>query len=1362
MIQFKNLKQYTHIVDGLRFPQNPKNPFLLIYFSENSTFLDDYEKLNLKLIDFKIIAIPSTKIPRTFLIPNIRKLYREKGLFAYSLQSNLPFNKNIVIDLSQYLITLDNVYNPSNYRQRVGFLIKDALFKSLIKFSDEYQKVFLYSINNTKNFNGFINRKIFPIIQDLKNEKVLFNDMLLNITGGASSNYRLLVKNKKFNIQRIVQYIKTIKTSDIENEIQKDVNIATDKVMKRISGDINSKNKIAIKSAVNDYLSKNVIDLNKVISKKPSTSDIQQIATTSILFKVSGNIKKSKEISKNIPEDKKLQALKVVDKNYGDELLKPYKTKSLSIDPIITIYNIPDMIDKKSPEHVFEKRQIDFEINLKNDISNSFKVLESKEIPLQFDSFEIVEKPQREGELYKSDINIIKVSLSDDFNNKHEVSIEIPKIDPSTGTFRINGRKKCLINQIVQCPITFPKPGQSRFESSYAVFRIESKKLRREQYLETYLGSYKLPFSILMFYSFGFEKTLNQFEIKYEIINRKIKKTEFGCKIDEKTYILFNNIDSQLKEEFVQSFIRAKINEYEIKKEFGTHEYFESLILKITGRLNSTFVINSILQNVIDPVVKQILITQQLPFELGLVMQYMAKKVVDKFVIDRNDLSNQRIRNSEVLVALAQKQILSAYTVYKEQILSGNKQANFTLSPTKVLSDFIGLEIVTDMEYANPIEEMGTMTRVSPVGKIVGGIPDKRAISTNARNVHPSYFGNIDPLDTPEGGNIGLVQQLTIDAHITSARGLLLNKKIINDENSGMLSTTTCMVPFLENNDGARVIMLSNQSRQMLPLKNPKPPIIQSGYESVLTNNLSNNFIKRSTCTGKIEKITDALIKIKCTNGTQKEIDISPVHLRSGSGKNTLSVFKPIVKKGQNIKSNDIIAEGSCLSNGSISLGRSLCVAIMPYEGYNFEDGIVINEKLIQEDLLTSLHGIEENVLLSEKDRLLYIAEIGKNTVKGEPLLKRTMGEIEELIGFEEDEFTDISEGQMIHKSPGGKIINIEVFSNVPEDKFPKLKVLIGKTNKQFQKPKSKKYTIKGSTIQGVLIKFRLEQELPIGLGDKLCNRYGNKGIVSLVEKDENMPRTPNGDRIDVIINPIGLIGRMNLGQLYELYCGLISKELGKRIEDINTKKQLTDLLKKILPRLDKSKGQKYSLQSIMKIDHMSDKKFKDFIDRIKEIGFFPLIIPPFKAPKYQDILDILKILKLKTGYNLYLPKYRMKTKNPVPYGYMYISKLEHIGSEKIYARSTGPSTRLGQPTAGRRRFGGQRLGELDSYSLLSYNCTATLAELMGPLSDDYVTRDEILSEVIQTGNANYKPAKINPARDLLNSYFVSLMLSKD
>lgn len=988
--------------------------------------------------------------------------------------------------------------------------------------------------------------------------------------------------------------------------------------------------------------------------------------------------------------------------------------------------------------------------------------METKELPLKVSSIEITDKPGRSGEIEKSDISLVKTIVKDKDGNEHKIQIEIPKIDPNSGTFRVNGQKKCLINQIVLCPITFPKKFESRFESSYSIFRIRSKRTRNTQYLEIFLANTWLPLSVLLFYSFGFEETLKQYGIKYRISSDKPSKIEINhVKITDTEYIYFEKIDNELKKELIKSFTMLKLDSIGIKKTFGTREYFNDLIISMTS-INSTYLILSNLENIVDPVVKQVLINQQLPSILKDIIYYMSFRVITGYVQDRNDILNQRIRGSEVLVHFIQKQILASYTIYKQQVLSGNKNAKFEINQSKLLSEFIRSEIVANMEYANPIEEMAVMTRISPVGKSIGGIPDKRAIQNEARNIHSSYYGNIDPLDTPEGEMIGISQQLSIGASITSARGLFSAKPFSNDEKSGMLSTSSNMIPFIENNDGARIIMATNQAKQMLPLKNPEPPAVRSGYESLLTNVLSNNFIKKSPCNGKVVKVTNESIFINCKNKKIQEISIIPVHLKSGSGKNTLSIFKPTVLPNQIIQENQIIAEGSCISGGTISLGRTLCTAVMPYRGYNFEDGIVINEKLINQDKLTSIHGIMEEVLVSENDRVLEIAKIGNNIEKGSPILRKTIGEIEQLLGFSEEDGEEVIGQQFIKKSPGGIIVDIDVFSNVDDTKFPILKDLIQRTKRRYGTTPHEKFSIKGNTIKGILIRFKIEQELKIGLGDKLANRFGAKGIISLVEKNENMPRTPWGDYVDIIVNPVGIIGRSNIGQLYELYCGLISRDVGQRIINYKKKDQILNLMKQIYSILDASKNKEFSKRLLGNISSLSQREFLNLVEQIRISGYSPIIVPPFQAPKPDQIKQALTLLGLKPGYELFLPFYGTKTKSEVPVGYMYFSKLEHIASEKVYGRSTGPVTsKTLQPTSGKRREGGQRLGEADTYSLISYNCPTLLSEMLGPLSDDLTTKNEIISEIIQTGGASYRDAKISPAKDLLNSYFISLILER-
>ncbi len=1364
MKQFKNLKPYTQVARGLSFQLEKENPYILFYFPENALLLDTYPLLNLRIIDFKNIVVPVTKIPRTRLLGPEKKLYRTHKLYAFSTNERYPVNKNLIFDYSPYLNSIDTTYKPTNYRQRAGFLITNLTYMTTHHFPDNYRKIFLYNVVLENGFDpSIINRKIFPLVKQIKEGSFEFDDFLLCITHSGVSTYRLLGKDGQYSFPRLFQYLKTMKPVDVEEEENVQLTKATNNIVNQVSPTIPTGNKDTIKTSISSYLSSSPKDLEKVSSGNITKDDAERIAVASLLYRTSGNLSKATKISKSIPKNKRKVALKSIDKQLIDELLKPQKSENLSSQVIVQTSNVQNIVDNKTPEHIFEKREVDYKVNLAKDMTNAFKMLENKEVPLNVIDVRIVEQPDKPEELDPTDKSIIYVKLKDKSGKEHEIQIDVPRIDPKTGTFRVYGQKKCLINQIIQCPITFPKPHQSRFESSYSKFRIWSVISKRMNYLNSYMGGCKIPLLIMLSYAFGFEKTLKQYGISYNISDVKPSKdTKFTIKINNGSYISFTNVDTPLKEQLVNSFIYTKPGSFDIDYEFGNKMYFNELIISLTGRINSTYLITSNIENIVTPVAHQILLNQQLPTDLDQIMKYMATNCVLGTVIKRNDLANQRIRNSEVIVDLAQSRILAAYTDYKEQILSGNADAQFTINKGVVLSDFNKVENVVSMEYANPLEEMATFSRVTPTGKTVGGIPDKRAITTDALNVDKSYFGNIDLYDTPEGENIGVVQQLTVDAYITSARGLFHIKPIKDGENSGLLSTTTAMIPFVSHNDGNRIMMAASQAKQMLPLKNPEPPIIQSGYESLLPNVLTDSFIKKSPCTGKITNITQDAIYMTCTGNKKNVIDITPIHLKSGTGKDTLSVFNPKVLKGEIVKKGSIIAEGSCISQGMISLGRTLLVAVMPYKGFNYEDGVAISEKLVTDDKLTSLHGIIEEITMSENDRLIHIAKIGDKTKKGEPIFRKSVGEIEELIGFdEEEESLDISAGQLIKKSPGGTIVDIEVFSNVSDDKFPQLKDLIDRT-RRLRGAKKGKFTVRGQSIKGVLIKFKIEQELQIGLGDKLANRHGNKGIISVVEKEENMPRTPWGERVEIVLNPLGIIGRMNPGQIYELYCGLISKELANRTVKLKSKSEIINLYQKVLSTLDNTKNKKFSTDFIKNFKGLNTARFNLMIEQVSKSGFSPIVVPPFQTPTYKNILQTMKILGLKSGYKLYIPEYNTKTNYEVPVGYMYITKLEHMGDSKLHARSTGPVTsKTMQPSVGKRREGGQRLGEMDTYSFLSYNATSTLAELMGPMSDDHISKNEMISEIIQTGSAEYKVTQASPAKDLLNAYMISLMLAR-
>jgi len=1364
MIKFELLPQYTRLVPAIRFTQSTKNPYLLVYFSENSTLFNDYYKLAIRKQDVRHVVIPKTRVPVTRLDPQSRDLYKSLKLLPFSVNMAYPKDKNIFFDLSLYLTAIENAYNPESYRQRAGFLVQNILYKTFNAFPSNYKKILIYAVDTSKDIRSFVNRKVFPLMRQLKANQVYFDHMLLTTIGTENAAYRLLVKDQEYNFARMLQYLKRIKVIDSEDEQEAEVKQATTQIMKKVAPDLPTGTNSKIGGAIKNFLSKDKQARDKVNNGEVSADDMQRLTVASVLNQASGDTEKAIRLAKSVPKKNLKSAVSAVTKQYSDQFLERPPSKDLSSSVLVQGMNVPKMVDDKTPEHIFSKRKIDFETNLKKDMVNAFKILEKKEIPLKFDKIQVVDAPPKAGEIDKSDIAHIKVSLTDSFGKKQDVKISIPKIDPNTGVFRVNGRKKCLINQIVMNPISFPKPNQAKFESSYSIFHIYSKKMKRLSYLEIYMGSFRMPLIILLSYAFGMDKILRQYGIKYSIVDDKPSKDKLFAKIPS-SYIVFENVNSLLKKELVESFMQAKVINYKTTKEFGTKDYFTELIIKMTGRINAPYHIGLNVENIVDPIAKQVLMNKQLPTDLQYIMQYMAQKAVDGYVNDPNDITNQRIRNSEILVHLAQKLILAQYTEYKEQVMAGNTDAKFQLPEGKIISQFNKLEIVQDMEYANPAEEMATITKISPVGKSVGGIADKEAVQLDSRNVHPSYFGNIDPLDTAEGSNVGITQQLTVNAYLTSARGLFGNKEINNNEKSGILSTNSVFTPFLTNDDGNRVLMAVNQVKQMLPLKNPEPPIVQSGYESVLTNVLSDSFIKRSPCSGKIKSITSDYVTIQCRGKGIQKVSLLPVHLKSGSGKNTLSTFNPIVAPNQTIKEGDVIAEGSAISQGTISLGRNLLCAYMPYKGYNFEDGIVISDKLVKNNSLTSLHGVEVEVDIDPKDKVLYVVGLGEKTKKGAPLIRKTMGDIDEIFGYEENdsESTDIIDGQLIEKSPGGKVVDIDVFCNTDISKFPLLKDLAERTDKKYGKPDKEKFTKRGLAVKGILIVFRIEQELVIGLGDKLCNRHGNKGIISLVEKEELMPKTPWGESVEIIYNPLGVLARMNMGQMYEIYCGLISKTMANMIAKSKNKSQIIKLIKDVYGMLDTSSNKKHTTKFIAKLNGMSDTQFKMMVQQIRTNNMMPIIVPPFESPNNTNIMKALKYLKLKTSYTLTLPEFGTKTKNPVSVGYLYMAKLEHIGDVKLHARATGPTVgKTLQPTAGKRREGGQRLGEGDTWAMISYNTPIAMSEFLGPMSDDIKTKNEIITDIIQTGQANFRETQASPTKDLLNAYFTGMMLEEN
>lgn len=309
MIKFSSLRQYTNVTDGIRFPNTSGNNFIITYFPENSNLLEDYPKLNFKLIDSRINVIPLTKIPRTRLTPALLKSFKNLGIMSYPSTTKIPPGKNLFYDLSTYLKAIDSTYNPINYRQRLNIFIKNIVNQSYIGY-ENFQKVLLYTIDITKpNINKFVDRKIFPIVQQLKDNSFEFDHLVFCLITHSGPKYRLLVKDKKFKLEKVIVYLKSIKLDVETEEFEEDKNeidYAVNKVMDQIKTKIPTKNIEKVKNSVRSYLTKDDNTKEKINSNLVSAKGAEKVGIASIIYKVSGDIDKAKKITNSISKKKLL------------------------------------------------------------------------------------------------------------------------------------------------------------------------------------------------------------------------------------------------------------------------------------------------------------------------------------------------------------------------------------------------------------------------------------------------------------------------------------------------------------------------------------------------------------------------------------------------------------------------------------------------------------------------------------------------------------------------------------------------------------------------------------------------------------------------------------------------------------------------------------------------------------------------------------------------------------------------------------------------------------------------------------------------------------------------------------------------
>ena len=1358
MISIDKLKLFRP-TNGLIIPTSgiDKKNVCLYCMPENHLFLDSFNSFNIKTSQVRNVFVPTTMKPKTLLTSTYKqeltdhKLKPYRGLIGdYSKLEG----KNFYYDLSKYLEAIVSRFKFTKFNTGRAYDFISGIIQILTGISsDSFIKVLLYSVDLNKPISSkLFSRRFFPIydlLTEYKAGKITtlpFDKIILFFYDHTGSRFVLLYDNRfDLNLPRIRNLVLHITDTNDKESLNKNIETVADKVVEthEITKDESESKKSKIKSAIKNFLKKepSALSVTNNIIQNNDKSDSTKLLTTSIIYNNVGDIDKSKKLSNSIKNDPTTIRKIVNDKS--QYLLPIREVDSVATNEFVRYARPEALVDHEIPVHILDKRKNDFKEQMVDDMVRIFEPFKNEDIPLKVKSISVKAIKDPVGELKKTIKDRYSIELTDSEGKTHNVQIELPHLTDD-GTFLVNGQPRILVNQIVTYPIFFNKQYQGKLETVYSTLTIHSKKLAKTSYFLVYVAGYKIPLMMLLGYKVGFEETMKLFNITYSISN---EKTVNSFKVGEQ-YITLNSED-EVGVELIQSFIKC-INLFPKSGDVLSKEFWMKTLINEIGTKNCIYSIDQAWQYILTPVEVKILQTKGDPTNLRDIIKYICSEIIRGRVDDRNAVDKQRIRTAEIFTHLIQKQAISAYNEFLAKKLGGDDTARLRIDSNAAFSKVINSQNVQLLETINPMEELSMMTRITPVG--IGGIDNIEAFPRQALNIHYTYYGNIDPLETPDGPGVGTQQHLTVGSAITNVRGLFNIKDRNMVKPSEILSVGPAMVPFVESNEGCRVTMGVGQTKQAIPLVNAEPPATSSGYESILTPLLSDNFIKKSPVNGIVYSIEDNIIQIKETISDKIiPVDVSSKVIRSGQGKHGLSVFKNIVTVGQKVKKDEIIAEGANVFGGMISNGINLLTAFMPWKGYNFEDGVVISESAAKK--FTSYHVESESYTLKDDEDVVNVAQIGDSLIKGDILLTHT------------NALYDVESFKHL-RTDGGIVSEIEIYCNLEEEKMPKVLLPIYERFKRKFTILNGSYPVgtfkeKGEKIEGIMVRFTIEQRLILRKGDKLNNRHGNKGVIAIIEKEENMPITPWGEKIEIVLNPLGVINRMNNGQVLELHTGLISKKLAEVMVS-QSRTSFISIFQRVLTLLDGTDNHEYSKNLIGYLKTLSDPAYLKLVEKIRALRFITLIFPPFKSPRRENILDALTILGLKPRVPLELPEFNVKT-DPVAVGITYVQKLEHLAEKKIQSRGVGGyQGKSLAPTAGKSRGGGGKMGEYDLYSLLSYDATHVIDEFFGPLSSDHATKNQMISDVLQTGKTAFRQALTNPVKDMLNQFMAALMLESE
>jgi DNA-directed RNA polymerase subunit beta len=912
-------------------------------------------------------------------------------------------------------------------------------------------------------------------------------------------------------------------------------------------------------------------------------------------------------------------------------------------------------------------------------------------------------------------------------------------------------------------------------------------------------------------------------------------------------------------------------------------------------------------------------------------------------VDDIDHLGNRRVRSVGEMAENAfriglvrvERAVKERLTIAESEPIMPQEMINAKPVAAAVKEFFGSSQLSQFMDQNNPLSEVTHKRRVSALGP--GGLTRERA-GFEVRDVHPTHYGRVCPIETPEGPNIGLINSLAVYARTNDygfletpyrrvANGKVTDKidylsaieegqyviaqanATLNDKGEftddliscrtqneftlsapdkidfmdvspkQIVSVAASLIPFLEHDDANRALMGSNMQRQAVPTLRSETPMVGTGMERAVAIDSGVTVVARRG--GSVDSVDASRIVVRVnddeTTAGEPGVDIYSLTKYTRSNQNTCINQRPLVRAGDAIKRGDVLADGPSTDLGELALGQNLLVAFMPWNGYNFEDSILISERVVEEDRFTTIH-IEELTCVARDTKLgpeeitadipnvgdsalakldeagiAFIGAevragdilVGKVTPKGETqltpeekLLRAIFGEKASDVkdtslrvppgmdgtvidvrvftrdGVEKDSRAlaiekaelervrkDLADQQRIleddlfqrvrgmiegkaaeagpKKIKAGTLIDEAYLADLPREQWFEIRFKDEETNAQLEtvserlkgqrkafekrfEEKKAKITAGDDLAPGVLkmVKVYLAVKRRVQPGDKMAGRHGNKGVISSIVPVEDMPYMADGTPVDIVLNPLGVPSRMNIGQILETHLGWAAKGLGAKIGKMLEAQQAVVELRKFLGQVyNETGGQKEDIKS------MSDAEVIELASNLKK--GVPMATPVFDGASEEEIKNLLALADLPTSGQTTLHDGRTgeQFERPVTVGYMYMLKLNHLVDDKMHARSTGPySLVTQQPLGGKAQFGGQRFGEMEVWALEAYGAAYTLQEMLTVKSDDVNGRTQMYKAIVD-GNHEMKagmPESFNVLVKEIRSLAINIELESE